>query len=38
MNQEDSIPGIVLGYGALHEAGIRDGMRAIATIAADAKR
>jgi GntR family transcriptional regulator/MocR family aminotransferase len=38
MNQIDSIPGILLGYGALHEAGIRAGMRAIATIAADAKR
>jgi GntR family transcriptional regulator / MocR family aminotransferase len=38
MNQIDSIPGILLGYGALHEAGIRAGMRGIATIAADTKR
>jgi GntR family transcriptional regulator / MocR family aminotransferase len=38
MNQIESVPGILLGYGGLHEAGVRDGMRAIATIAADAKR
>jgi hypothetical protein len=38
MNQVDSIPGILLGYGGLHEARIRDGVRALATIAAHAKR
>jgi GntR family transcriptional regulator / MocR family aminotransferase len=38
MNQVHNSPGLVLGYGALHEARIRDGVRLVATIAADARR
>jgi GntR family transcriptional regulator / MocR family aminotransferase len=38
MSEVDSSPGLVLGYGAVHETGIRDGLRTVASIAADAKR
>jgi GntR family transcriptional regulator / MocR family aminotransferase len=38
MSEVDKSPGLVLGYGAVHETGIRDGLRTVASIAADAKR
>jgi GntR family transcriptional regulator / MocR family aminotransferase len=38
MSELDSSPGLVLGYGALHEGRICDGLRTVASIAADAKR
>jgi GntR family transcriptional regulator/MocR family aminotransferase len=38
MSQMGNRPGLVLGYGALHEARIRDGLRIVATAALAAER
>jgi GntR family transcriptional regulator/MocR family aminotransferase len=38
MSEVDRSPGLVLGYGALHESRIRDGLQTVASIALDAKR